>query len=138
MKNCLDLSNLLELQDMIKDVANTYGYMTEVAIAMTKNKRMDDDKVYEYKKQIIDIHYELNHKLLMYMGMLRKLGISYTHDSAFLDFYKAVFDTAEKNKRAVFDFLESKGTKDVHIVQDNDSELLNRVIRVTEENIKIT
>lgn len=132
------MEKLFDLQVMIKDIANTYSYMTEIAIAMTKNKRVDEDKIYEYKKQIIDIHYELNYKLLIYMGMLKKLDILYTHDSAFLDFYKTIFDKAEKNKQAVFAYLDGKGLNEVHIVQDNDSELLNCVIRLTEENIKIT
>lgn len=132
-----ELMDWYQLQNMIKDIANAYGYMVEIAIAMTRNKCLDDDsKVYEYKRQILTIHYELNHKLLMYMGTLKRLGISYGSDTVYLDFYKTVVDLSEKIKRSVFDFVESKGMKDISITPDNDSELLNRVIHESDERIK--
>lgn len=123
-----NMKNWLEVQSLIKDIANTCSYMAEIATAMSENKCFDYDKVYEYKKQVIDIRYELNNKLLMYMGVLKRIGINDTGDSVYYKFYQNVFDTADEIKKTIFRYLDSKGTENIHIEYSQDSELLSCVI----------
>lgn len=130
------MDDWIELQNLIKDIANSCSYMAEIAVAMVENKHLDDNKIYEHKKQVIDIHYELNYKLLMYMGVLKRMGVYYLNDLDYVDFYNRIFDTANKIKRAVFEFLDNKGSKDVHIECCADNELLSRIIRKSEQEIK--
>ncbi len=130
-----NMEDWIEIQNLIKDMANTVSYMIEIADIISKNKDLNSTKIYEYKKQMIDIFYTLNNKSLMYMSALKRIGINETNDPIYFKFYQEVFNRAYQIKKDLFEYLDSQGTKKV-CIDFKDNGLLDSIICEADYHIK--
>lgn len=124
--------NWYELQYLIKSLANIVSYILEVGMAIIQNRDLNSTKIYEYKKQMIDVFYALNNKSLLYTNLLQHMQCEI--DPLYYVYYSEVTTNAFKIKEKVFEYLDSNGTKNVHIQVENKS--FNDVVQLTDKRIK--
>lgn len=131
-----NMEDWIEIQNLIKDMANTVSYMIEIADIISKNKDLNSTKIYEYKKQMIDIFYTLNNKSLMYMSALKRLGINKTNDPIYFNFNQEVLNIACKVKKELFEYLDGQVANEI-CIQFKDNGMLDLVICETDKHIKM-
>lgn len=121
----------------ILNIANKLSYMEELATIISKTEIANSKDKTLCKKWIIDVCYDLNRQLIMYMDdVLMRMGINRTSKSIYYDFYRYVFDSANELKEIVFHYLDTGETEIVNIHYRQNDELLNDIIRETNRHIK--